>query len=356
MLITNHRFVDSNGKVNIRQIEKLTERVLDASIFAIVTGVQVVLDNYSPFEHKRSTRFDSLSQSQSSKTYLSDVHAAAAAAAVSAFGSNTARVASVGQHGMPSLTNTPAAQREATAEELEVHNALVSQAASAVMSDLDNKLKEYLATQRSTQDYMRAVRDKHDEMTRVIGEMDELQSKLMEYVPCVNDVFKIKNDFADRVNSIDEHERCLVAENALQNRSVELIAEIHASEDALQLIEEGLRMQQLSCEEYVKYVSQLVRDQFIARFLQQRLINHVNSQRGVNHAENVLDKTSPAVNALPQLHGNTQPVQIPQRLSPRSALKKMFPKVEITLIDDVLANVNNNVKDAADQMRKLLSA
>ncbi|RNF11548.1 hypothetical protein TraAM80_00881 [Trypanosoma rangeli] len=77
------------------------------------------------------------------------------------------------------------------------------------------------------------------------------------------------------VDASEDSSTCIVPVDDLQARALELLSEVYALDDVLELLERSLKAGQLSCEEYVRRVSDIGRKQFEARFLFARVAEAV---------------------------------------------------------------------------------
>jgi hypothetical protein len=223
--------------------------------------------------------------------------------------------------------------------------ALVQEAAEKVVIDVNEKASNYLDTREQALQYLQRLNESNRELHKAKELLQAHQAELQEYVPSVGSVSSLLRQLEGHSDTIEEHANCLVPADPLQARALELMAEIHASDDLLTLLEDGLKRELITCDEYVKNVSEVGRDQFVSRFLYLR-------------ASEKLKKADSGIPPLSSRHSSASPnspPDIPQRLSPAHALQLEFLSTDIEVIRDVLASVNNDVPTARQQLKLMFS-
>lgn len=219
--------------------------------------------------------------------------------------------------------------------------ALVQEAAEKVVIDVNEKASNYLDTREQALQYLQKLNESNRELHKAKEMLQAHQVELQEYVPSVGNVSTLLRQLEGHTDSIEEHANCLVPADPLQARALELMAEIHASDDLLSLLEEGLKREVFSCDEYVKNVSEAGRDQFVSRFLYLRASEKLKRS----------DPNIPSISSRTSSCTPGSPPDIPQRLSPTHALQTEFPATDLDVIRDVLASVNNEVPVARQQLK-----
>ncbi|KAL7699977.1 Vps23 core domain containing protein [Lotmaria passim] len=223
--------------------------------------------------------------------------------------------------------------------------ALVQDAAEKVVIDVNEKAANYLDTREQALRYLQKLNESNRELHKAKDLLQSHQEELQEYVPSVGNVSSLLRQLEGHSDTIEEHANCLVPADPLQARALELMAEIHASDDLLSLLEEGLKREVFTCDEYVKNVSEVGRDQFVSRFLYVRASEKLKKPE--SGAAPLSSRTSSG--------SHSSPPDVPQRLSPTRALQLEFPSTDLDVIRDVLASVNNDVPVARQQLKMMFA-
>ncbi|KPA84621.1 hypothetical protein ABB37_01144 [Leptomonas pyrrhocoris] len=252
----------------------------------------------------------------------------------------------VGPDYRPPTTSPSAATANSTMQTVDpARKALVQEAAEKVVIDVNEKASNYLDTREQALQYLQKLNESNRELQKAKEMLQTHQGELQEYVPSVSNVSSLLRQLEGHSDTVEEHASCLVPADPLQARALELMAEIHASDDLLALLEDGLKREVFTCDEYVKNVSEVGRDQFVSRFLYLR-------------ASEKLKKSEPAVPSLSSRTSSgipSSPPDIPQRLSPTHALHTEFPSTDSEVIRDVLASVNNDVPVARQKLKMMFA-
>lgn len=223
--------------------------------------------------------------------------------------------------------------------------ALVQEAAEKVVIDVNEKAGNYLDTREQALQYLQKLNESNRELHKAKELLQAHQQELQEYVPSVGNVSSLLRQLEGHADTIEEHANCLVPADPLQARALELMAEIHASDDLLSLLEDGLKREVLNCDEYVKNVSEVGRDQFVSRFLYLRASEKLKRP----------DPAMPCLSSRTSSGSPSSPPSIPQRLSPTHVLQMDFPAADPEVIRDVLASVNNEVPVARQQLKLMFT-
>ncbi|XQJ29631.1 Vps23 core domain containing protein, putative [Leishmania guyanensis] len=223
---------------------------------------------------------------------------------------------------------------------------LVQEAAERVVIDVNEKARGYLDTREQALQYLQKLNESNRELQKAKAILTAHHDELQGYLPSVGNVSSLLRQLDGRTDTVEEHANCLLPADPLQARALELLAEIHASDDTLALLEEGLKRELLTCDEYVKKVSDVGREQFVSRHLYLRVSES-------------LCKTSLSAAAVtpvstpPPLQSPHTPPEVPQRLAPTEALRIEFPSADVDVIRDVLASVNDDVTIARQQLKMM---
>ncbi|EPY41264.1 hypothetical protein AGDE_00595 [Angomonas deanei] len=214
---------------------------------------------------------------------------------------------------------------------------LVQEAAEKVVIDLNEKASTYLQTREESLSYLKKLNDINRDLKKADGMLTKHEAELKSYLPNVGNVQSLMKTLDGYEDSVEEHNRCLTAEDPLHARALDLMAELHASEDTLRLLEDGLKAEQLNCEDFVKCVSDVGREQFVTRFLWIRVCDSI-----------------PQLSSIPTTADGTAP-SIPQRLNAQAVLSSEFPSAPPDVIADVLRNTNNDVGRSRQELKSMFS-
>ncbi|KAG5496160.1 hypothetical protein JKF63_02461 [Porcisia hertigi] len=219
---------------------------------------------------------------------------------------------------------------------------LIQEAAECVVINLNEKAKGYLETRQQALLHLQKLNETNRELHKAKDVLMKHHERLQKYVPTVGDVSSLLHQLDGFSDTVEEHADCLVVADPLQMRALELMAEIHASNDTLALLEEGLKRELLTCDEYVKRVSDVGREEFVSRHLYLSVSDK-------------LRKASASTAAVPSqsLSPPNSAPEVPHRLAPIEALSLEFPSADADVIRDVLASVNDNVMVARQQLRMM---
>ncbi|KAG5470498.1 hypothetical protein LSCM1_01742 [Leishmania martiniquensis] len=224
--------------------------------------------------------------------------------------------------------------------------ALMQEAAERVVIDVNEKARKYLDTREQALLYLHRLTESNLELQKAKEILIAHHDELMEYLPSVGNVSSLIRQMDGRQDTVEEHASCLVPADPLQARALELMAEIHAADDTLSLLEEGLKRELLTCDEYVKLVSDVGREQFVSRHLYLKV------------SEKLWRKSAGAasftpVSTPPPATSGTFAPQVPPRLAPTEALWLEFPSTDAEMIRDVLASVDGDVTVARQQLKMM---
>lgn len=223
---------------------------------------------------------------------------------------------------------------------------LVQDAAERVVIDVNEKASNYLDTREQALLYLQTLNESNRELHKAKATLEAHNEELQTYLPSVGNVSTLLHQLDGHANTVEEHASCLIPADPLQARALELMAEIHASDDTLALLEEGLKRELLTCDEYVKNVSDVGREQFVSRFLYVRASEKLRKS-------NVGQSSPIPTSSPPPMASPSSPPQVPQRLRPAEALRLEFPSADVDVIRDVLASVGGDVSVARQQLKMM---
>ncbi|RNF11549.1 hypothetical protein TraAM80_00882 [Trypanosoma rangeli] len=233
----------------------------------------------------------------------------------------------------------------------EHRNALEKKAAEALMLHLLSKAEGYLDTREQSLTRIARLYKCGGAVREARGLLEEKRSELLPYSLEVEKVEKLVEKFTQLSDNLEVHSTCIVPVDDLQARALELLSEIHALDDVLELLERSLKAGQLSCEEYVRRVSDIGRKQFEARFLFARVAEAVNRVRAKTGQQ--LPITLPRATSKPAVNDGF--IQVPTKLNNVDLLLREFPEVGSEMVKAVLNVVDGSVSDARVQLRAMLS-
>ncbi|CBZ36835.1 hypothetical protein, conserved [Leishmania donovani] len=223
---------------------------------------------------------------------------------------------------------------------------LVQEAAERVVIDVNQKASKYLDMREQALLYLQKLNESNRELQRAKEILTEHQDELQEYLPSVGNVSSLVRQLDGHEDTVEEHANCLVPADPLQARALELLAEIHAADDTLALLEEGLKRELMTCDDYVKNVSDVGREQFVSRHLYLKVSDKLGKTSSGAAA------TTP-VSTPPPGQSPRSPPEVPQRLAPTEALRMEFPSADVDVIRDVLASVEGDLTIARQQLKMM---
>ncbi|KAH9578612.1 Steadiness box (SB) domain [Trypanosoma melophagium] len=227
----------------------------------------------------------------------------------------------------------------------------IQRAAEALMLHMLSKADGYLDTREESLRHLRRLYRCGGAMREARTLLEQRKADLLRFSPELGKVEKITTTLEQLPDKIEVHSMCIVPADDLQARALELLGEIHASDDSLELLERALKAGQLSCEEYVRRVSDVGREQFEARFLFGRVTEAVN--RSSSGSGRRLPQSPPRVNATHRRTG--EPIKVPKKLENEGVLLREFPEVGTEMIKAVLNLANGSLEEARVQLKAMLS-
>ncbi|CCW62764.1 unnamed protein product [Phytomonas sp. EM1] len=229
-------------------------------------------------------------------------------------------------------------------------HALIESVAEKVFINLNQKTSSYLDTRKQSLKYLEELRVKRNELEKAKADLMNHKQRLSEYLPNACDISSLLEQLNGHEDTIEEHAKCLIPGNELQARVLELVVDNLALDDMLGLLDDGLKSEKLSCEEYVKLITDLSREQFLARFAYQKIQPQVAPLQSMPAASS--NPNTPGFPSMSRPPHEPAP-SIPRRLSPEELLKLEFPNAEIGIIRDVLSNLNNDIKAAQAHLKSI---
>ncbi|ESS66893.1 hypothetical protein TCDM_04417 [Trypanosoma cruzi Dm28c] len=248
-------------------------------------------------------------------------------------------------------TQTQGHRRPSPNTSSERRSALERRAAELLMLHLLSKAEGYLDTREQSLNQFERLYRCGGAMREARGLLEEKKTELLAYSPAVDKVEDLVGRLTQLPDNLEVHSKCIEPVDDLQTHALELLSEIHALDDALELLERSLKAGQLSCEEYVRRVSDMGRKQFEARFLFARVAEAVN--RSSAKTAQRLPSIPPRVYSRPVL--GDEPIKVPTKLNSLDLLLKEFPEVGSEMVKAVLNVVDGNLSDARVQLRAMLS-
>ncbi|KAH8603356.1 Vps23 core domain [Trypanosoma vivax] len=161
--------------------------------------------------------------------------------------------------------------------------ALLQRAGETVMAHLFTKADEYLHTRVRVLKYQDILNRSCEQLHEAEVSLRNKKSELLKYSPCIGRVEELVEALGHVPNSLEEHSMCIVPVDELQARALDLLGEIRACDDVLELLERALKLGQISCDEFVRRVSDVGREQFVARFIFGRVTEAINHTAGGGH-------------------------------------------------------------------------
>ncbi|ORC88394.1 uncharacterized protein TM35_000172660 [Trypanosoma theileri] len=228
---------------------------------------------------------------------------------------------------------------------------LLKEAAGAIFKLQLRQAKSYLDLREESFPLLCRLYKKREFMLQEVYEMRLVKNNLYQMYNLSERSLHKTESVRLIADSPEVHSTCIVPADELQARALELLGEIHASDDSLELLERSLKAGQLSCEEYVRRVSDVGREQFEARFLFGRVTEAVN--RSATGTGPRLPQNTPRANAAQRHTG--EPIKVPTKLENEEVLLREFPEVGTEMIKAVLNLANGSLSEARVQLKAMLS-
>ncbi|CCW70596.1 unnamed protein product [Phytomonas sp. Hart1] len=220
--------------------------------------------------------------------------------------------------------------------------------AEKVLIDINQKASQYINTRKQSIQYLKTLRAQNERLEKAKADLLNHKQMLSEYLPNVGNVRTLIQQLKGREDTIEEHANSLIAGDTLQAKALELVVDSLALDDMMGLLDDALKSEKLSCEEYVKLITDLGREQFFARFVYQKIQPQLTTTQSTSAFSS--NSKMPGHSTGPNLPHEIAP-SIPKRLSPEDVLKREFPKADMGIIHDVLSNLNNDIGAASAQLK-----
>lgn len=229
------------------------------------------------------------------------------------------------------------------------HNQLIQGACDAVMIHLLFKADAYLDTRAKALEYLKTLDKASNELRSALATLEKNKEELLKFSPAPGRVEDLTTTLEQVANSMETHSDCIVPADEVHARALELLGDIHSLDDVLELLERSLRHGQITCEEYVRRVSDVGRQQFEARFLFDRLTAAV---RGTQRCGTPLPSdVVPTANAREEPSA-TQPTTLAEVIK---QLHEEFPDVELDVVKAVLEVTEMNLSETRVQLHAIMS-
>ncbi|KEG06711.1 hypothetical protein DQ04_12621010 [Trypanosoma grayi] len=227
-------------------------------------------------------------------------------------------------------------------------NAVIRRASEAVLLHVLSKADKYLETREEALRHLQRLYQSDGALREARALLGKRKEELQQYAPAMWKVERLVSTCSHLPNSLEVHSTCIVPADDLHARALELLGEIHASDDLMDLLERSLKAGQLSCDEYVRLVSDLSRKQFEARFLFGHVAEAVNRTTATGSG-------SPLPSAPPRNRPNHGKVEVPSKIGNEEVLRREFPEVGPDVVKAVLNLADGNLADARVQIKAMLS-
>ncbi|KEG06710.1 hypothetical protein DQ04_12621000 [Trypanosoma grayi] len=171
-------------------------------------------------------------------------------------------------------------EREATRSEPlsvveEQCSASVQLAARLIVSWQECFSTTYLNLREDSMPLLGKLQACHREMRRKKNLLQQQRDRINQMSAKMKKIQHSVTAFKDVENSAEVHSKCIVPADDRQAQVLDLLGEIHACDDTLDILVRSLTVQQLSCNEFIQYVSDISRKKFHALFLL-RCVTHTS--------------------------------------------------------------------------------
>jgi hypothetical protein len=301
-LAPDHPFVASTGVIRVQALPLLAGAAAVPALIDLMVGIQLALSEMPPFAAPPTPP--------------------AAAPPVPALNSSTAQPA------VSTILN--AAVASPTAAAAAVLGAATSQRARLLRDAAEALHRQQLAAQDEFLEFREhaaaleaQLGKSRAALTAAVASLTARQHRLAEVEAPVLDAVRHAERW--RAAQVDHPNaaRCepsdlIVGTDAANRAAIQLQAEVHATDDAYDLLERSLRKGQLSCDEYVRLVSDHARHQFVAKFQLHRAVGG----GGAAAASPAGAVPSPGT---PQLHQAAQAVPVARVAAPAASAAATSP-------------------------------
>nr|CCD13374.1 unnamed protein product [Trypanosoma congolense IL3000] len=252
-----------------------------------------------------------------------------------------------------SVVSPPVAAPALTTAANVVREMTLQRACDAIFSHLQYKAEGYLDMRAAAAEHLFKLSTTSGQLSTALTALERRKEELLQHMPAPGKIEQLTSALEQVENSMEERSKCIVPADDLQAHALELLGEIHASDDVLELLERSLREGQIACEEYIRRVMDVGRQQFESRFLFDRVTEAVNYAQGGSIS---LPPSRTVCADAGRTTANVYTAAEPRNVSEvTTQLCSEFPQVGPEIIKAVLDMTMGNLQDARVQIQAMLS-
>lgn len=196
--------------------------------------------------------------------------------------------------GSPAPTSNPAGSPAVSAPPAQrpIEKAL----AEKVLLDLRLKGEDHLRFRKQALEHYAKLKSSRLTLEREQEALIEKKQTLLTTAPEMEKVANMVKEWKQN-SAMPTASSCIVPHDELHAQAIELIAQNHAADDVMELLEKRLKKGYMSCDDYLKAVSEVARKQFLAKLLLKRVNARISADLNTRN----LAKAFPSLD--PQLIG-----------------------------------------------------
>jgi hypothetical protein len=146
-----------------------------------------------------------------------------------------------------------------------------------VLLDLRLRGEAYIQMKMEAMGHLNALHAANAELQSQHDTVLDHKTMLLTTAPELHKITDIVKKWVD-TGAMPNASSCVVPQDALHEQAIELLAQNHAADDVMELLEKRLRKGLMSIDDYLKAVSDVARQQFIARLLLRRVQDRVAAE------------------------------------------------------------------------------
>jgi hypothetical protein len=168
--------------------------------------------------------------------------------------------------------------------------------AEKVLLDLRLKGEDHLRFRKQALEHYGKLKSSRLTLEREQEALIEKKQTLLTTAPEMEKVANMVKEWRQN-SAMPTASSCIVPHDELHAQAIELIAQNHAADDVMELLEKRLKKGYMSCDDYLKAVSEVARKQFLAKLLLKRVNARISADLNTRN----LAKAFPSLD--PQLIG-----------------------------------------------------
>jgi hypothetical protein len=311
-LCPDHPYIAANGVIRLQSLPLLASSSDVPPLIDIIVAVQAALSEVAPFVSVLATPVAPLQP----------------AVGTSPTSSPCIGVAAEAQPASPSVAVAAATVLAGATPQ---RAKLLRAAAEALFQHLLRKQDEFLDTREQFLRYERLLSASQAALQASENSLTEKKRHLLEaerpVLAALHRAQEWKAKYLVAGQALCDPKDAIVATDAANRAALRLQAEVHAYDDAFDVLERALKKGQLSCDEYLRDVSDVARLQFVAKFQLERVLKR-------------MVESSPSA-SLPQSRSPT--ANLSNGALQLAQLKAQFASLGSQVVEDVYVNAGCNL-------------